>query len=500
LSSNTGMPFASRADNAERALVGALLNGSKKKSAIFEALGNGDCLRSQRLRSIYSVCEQMYLEGREPDGLAVADWFENKGSLGEIGGLSFLAHLETNSAIDVLVEPYCDQVQRAYRGRQAQEAAMAAIRKFEVGDDPDRVIEGHLQELSALAAERQPRTLKALPISELLSEKVPDVKWIVEEIIPSNGFGMIAGDSGVGKTWLLLDLALSVASGRPWLGTFPTIKGPALYIDEESGIALLKDRLLKLGYKEDLRDLPICFSTLEGLKVDTEQGRAKLRGTIKKYGAKLVVIDSFVRIHGGDENSVADISKVTEALSRIAREEDCAIVVAHHARKKGPALNDPGDRLRGTSEIKAALDVHLFVSREKGGAIKIRHDKARFGKTVDPLLVRLKEKEDGQLRLEAVREAVAKVEKAERAIMERVTGAKLHVLKSELVRVCKEKNISARTAGTALARLEEEGRIQATKVVERDERGRAKTLRAYIAKASSSNDSRPHGADFERGG
>ena len=500
MSGDTEKPLASRADHAEWALIGALLDRSQKKPAVFEALGDGDCLRSSRLRLVYSTCKQMYLEGREPDGLAVADWFENKGSLGEIGGLSFLAHLETNSAIDVLVEPYCDQVQRAYRGRQAQEAAMAAIRKFEVGDDPDRVIEGHLQELSALAAERQPRTLKALPISELLSEKVPDVKWIVEEIIPSNGFGMIAGDSGVGKTWLLLDLALSVASGRPWLGTLPTTKGPVLFIDEESGVALLKNRLLKLGQKEDLRDLPICFSTLEGLKVDTEQGRAKLRGTIKKYGAKLVVIDSFVRIHGGDENSVVDISKVTEALSRIAREEDCAIVVAHHARKKGPSLNEPGDRLRGTSEIKAALDVHLFVSREKGGAIKIRHDKARFGKTVDPVLVRLNENGHGQLRLEAVKEAVAKVEEGKRAIMERVTGAELHVLKSELVRVCKEKNISARTAGTALARLEEEGRIQATKVVERDERGRAKTLRAYIAKASSSNDSRPHGADFERGG
>jgi replicative DNA helicase len=499
LNGDTGRPLASRADNAERALIGALLNGSKKKSAIFEALGNGDCLRSQRLRSIYSVCKQMQLEGREPDGASVADWFENRGRLGEIGGLSFLAELEENSAIDALVGQHCDEVQKAYRGRQAQEALLAASQKLAAGEDSDRIAAMLSDRLSELSKSDQTHVLKVLPISELLSEEVPDVKWMVDGIIPSNGFCMIAGDSGVGKTWLLLDLALSVASGRPWLGTLPTTKGPVLFIDEESGVALLKNRLLKLGQKEDLRDLPICFSTLEGLKVDTEQGRAKLRGTIKKYGAKLVVIDSFVRIHGGDENSVVDISKVTEALSRIAREEDCAIVVAHHARKKGPSLNEPGDRLRGTSEIKAALDVHLFVSREKGGAIKIRHDKARFGKTVDPVLVRLNENGHGQLRLEAVKEAVAKVEEGKRAIMERVTGAELHVLKSELVRVCKEKNISARTAGTALARLEEEGRIRATKVVEHDERGRAKTLRAYIAKASSSNDSRPHGADFERG-
>jgi predicted ATP-dependent serine protease len=259
--------------------------------------------------------------------------------------------------------------------------------------------------------------------------------------------------------------------------------------------------LLKLGQKEDLRDLPICFSTLEGLKVDTEQDRAKLRGTIKKYGAKLVVIDSFVRIHGGDENSVVDISKVTEALSRIAREEDCAIVVAHHTRKKGLALNEPGDRLRGTSEIKAALDVHLFVSREKGGAIKIRHDKARFGKTVEPLLVKLSEKEGGQLRLEAVREAVAKVEKAERAIIDQVTGVKQSVVRPVLQKtVCKEKEFSPRTFGNALGQLMKAGRLEESYVTERGDNGRVKTFKAYIAKASSGNDGRPHGADFERGG
>jgi len=65
------------------------------------------------------------------------------------------------------------------------------------------------------------------------------VKWPIEGIIPSNGFGMTAGGSGVGKTWLLLDLAISVAKGALWLGTFATTQGPVLYVDEESGIALL---------------------------------------------------------------------------------------------------------------------------------------------------------------------------------------------------------------------------------------------------------------------
>jgi len=125
-----------------------------------------------------------------------------------------------------------------------------------------------------------------------------------------------------------------------------------------------------------------------------------------------VLIDSFVRIHGGDENSVVDMSKITESLSRIAREEDCAIVVAHHAHKKSLASNEPGQRLRGTSEIKAALDVHLFVTKCKNDAFRIEHEKARFSKTLEPVLGKLQEDGEGRIQLTCSQESVVKAEEA----------------------------------------------------------------------------------------
>jgi replicative DNA helicase len=501
LSNHTENTLASRADNAERALIGALLCCSPKSDVIMASFGEGQCLLSPQLKRIYLACRTIRVEGRQSDLASVLDLLQNRGCIGEAGGESFLASLMDVFVTEALVEQHCDEVQKAFRGRQAQEALLAASQKLAAGEDSDRVAAELSDRLSKLSKADQTQMLKVLPISELLSEEVPGVKWIVEGIIPSNGFCMIAGDSGVGKTWLLLDLGTSVAKGVSWLGAFPTIEGPVLYVDEESGITLLKDRLNKLGRQEDLRDLPIYFSTLEGLKVDTQQGRAKLRGTIKKYGAKLVVIDSFVRIHGGDENSVVDISKVTEALSRIAREEDCAIVVAHHARKKGLTLNEPGDRLRGTSEIKAALDVHLFVSREKGGAIKIRHDKARFGKTVEPLLVNLKENGEGRIQLTCEKESVAKVEAAKKGIEEHLKEAQENVLRRDLEpAVCKEKDISKRIFAEGLKQLKEEGKLEESTQSEPTDKGGTRTLKAYRWSGRSCNDRGPHGADFERGG
>jgi len=469
------------ADRAERALVGALLDCSQKKPHILATLGNGQCLRSASLRLIYSVCQEMQSEGAQPNAGSVADWLERRGRLEEAGGWSFLASLVADSAIDANVEQHCREVQRAYRGRQAQEAILGTLKKFASGGDSDCVTMELKDRLDQLSKDDHTTTLAVLSTSELLDQEVPSKKWLVEGIIPSNGFCMIAGESGVGKTWLLQELGLAVASGRSWLGKFATTKGKVLFIDEESGIALLKERLLKLGEPEDLRNLPIHFSVLAGLKIDTAEGREKLREAIKKTEASLVIIDSFVRIHSGEENSATDMSKVTEALSRMARELNCAIVPAHHARKKSLASNEPGQRLRGTSEIKAALDVHLFVTKCKNGAIRIEHEKARFGKTLEPMLVQLQEDAEGRIQLTCSQESVVKAEDAGRVIEGCLRGRDPDewVFRRDLEAACEEEGISKRIFAEKLKQMVAEGKLEKCKQSQPTEKGGTRTLNAY---------------------
>ena len=502
MSSHDGNPLASRADHAERALIGALLGDSKEKRTVFAALGMGECLSSHRLRVIYTTCLTILSEGREPDLVCLLDWLQDHGHLDEAGGATFLASLVRDLASDAMIELYCRDVLRAYGRRQAQEALVEAEKKLASGEHVCDVWTGLSQKISQLQQEEQSGGLKVLSASELLSEEVPEVKWCVDGLIPSNGFGMIAGESGCGKTWLLLSLSIAVASGTPWLGTFTTTKGNVLFIDEESGISLLKHRLLKLGEPEEMRSLPIYFATFEQLKMDTAQGKALLEATIKKTGARLVVIDSFVRIHDSDENSAGEMSRVTEALSRIARDLNCAIVVAHHARKpSSQASKEPGHMVRGTTEIKAAVDVHLFVTRDKNGAIRIEHEKARYGKTVEPVLVELEEDSEGRIRLSCVKEAVAKLEQAKAAIVEALTGAEQPILRRDLEAiVCREKEISQRTFAEGLGELRNDGKLEESFRTEHTAKGGTRSLKAFLLKRGSCNDSRPHGADFRRGG
>jgi KaiC/GvpD/RAD55 family RecA-like ATPase len=467
------------ADHGEHFLIGALLCCSSKSDLILASIEEGECLRSARLRLIYRACRTIMAEGRQPDPASVLDWLQNHGRDGEAGGGPFLASLVEIYSTEALVEQHCAEVQRACRGRRTDEALLVGRQRLAAGENPDLVTAELSDMLSNLPGDRESNALNVRSAWELLNEGVPPVKWVVERVIPSGGLGMITGEGGVGKTWLILELALSVASGTPWLGTFPTTKGHVLYVDEESDTALLQDRLLKLRDLQQFPELPISFSTLEGLRVDTDKSIGKLRETIRKTGAKLVVIDCFVRIHELDENDSGQMSRVLKALSVMARKYDCAIVVVHHARKPGPGSNEPSHRVRGASAIRDAVDANLLVSRDKTGATRIEHEKARFGPAVEPLLVRLVKEGERQLRLAAVKEAVAKLEEARRFIAEQVKAATQPVLGRDLRKAASKKGIRSRTLAQGLSELIRDGKLEVSTQTERTEKGGTRVLKAY---------------------
>ena len=79
--------------------------------------------------------------------------------------------------------------------------------------------------------------------AEMLSRPEPKLEWLIENIWVDKSRGMIAGNPGVGKTWLALEMLLSVASGGLCFGKYPTKKGAVLLIEEEASELNLSRRL-----------------------------------------------------------------------------------------------------------------------------------------------------------------------------------------------------------------------------------------------------------------
>lgn len=202
-----------------------------------------------------------------------------------------------------------------------------------------------------------------------LEEPDPSKLWLVEQIWQRAGTGIVGGSAKGAKTWLCLDLALSVASGTPVLDRFAVHRpGGVLFVSAEGGQAYLRERLNALCAHRGLNidSLPHALNIIPtAIRIDTQDGLGRLNATIEASRPVLVVLDPFVRLHRIDENSASSVSRLLSTLTELQQAHDLAIVMAHHATKQGGRRSDMGGQdFRGSSDIYAWGDSNVFLRRK----------------------------------------------------------------------------------------------------------------------------------------
>lgn len=178
----------------------------------------------------------------------------------------------------------------------------------------------------------------------------PPVKWLVHKVIKAGGLSCIYGMSGSGKTFLTLDMLLSVASGRNWF-EMKTMQVPVTYLCLESRNAIamriraweMNNQSCPDNFKQIHDDFDFKF------KKDVIELAELINNSNMNQG--LIAIDTFnASIHGLDENSSRDMGVVLQHLKLLSKLTDCAIAIVHHSGK------DSSQGMRGHSSLHAALD------------------------------------------------------------------------------------------------------------------------------------------------
>jgi hypothetical protein len=203
-----------------------------------------------------------------------------------------------------------------------------------------------------------------------LQEPDPEKLWLVEGLWQRNGTGIIGGVAKGAKTWLALDLALSVASGTAALDTFRIhCPGPVLYVSAEGGEGYLKQRLQALCAHRDLRleALPHRLEIIpRPIRIDTAEGLGRLQATVRAMAPTLLVLDPLVRMHRADENSAASVSALLSPLTELQQAHNLSLILVHHATKQGGKSKEmTGQDFRGSSDFYAWGDSNIFV-RKRG--------------------------------------------------------------------------------------------------------------------------------------
>ncbi len=211
---------------------------------------------------------------------------------------------------------------------------------------------------------------ESLPVmrASQLTEQGPESHWLIRSLWARSGVGILGGAPKCCKSWLGLDMAVSVASETLCLGYFDVADpGGVLVYMAEDALAVVKDRILGICRHRglDLENLPLDVITAPSLRLDLERDQARLASAVSQLKPRLLLLDPFVRLHRIDENNSGDVSKLLGYLRELQRAHDLAIVVTHHARKNGPSGAQAGQGLRGSGDLHAWGDSNLYLRRTR---------------------------------------------------------------------------------------------------------------------------------------
>jgi AAA domain-containing protein len=229
-------------------------------------------------------------------------------------------------------------------------------------------------------ARRAPARLRtAWTATDLIAATFPDPRWAVPGII-CEGVNLLAGPPKVGKSWMSLDLGLSVATGGHAFGTIKVNPGPVLYLALEDTARRLQSRIRKIltGKATTAGAVP---DGLDGLHLVTtcppitQGGDEAIAAWLDAHpSTRLVVIDVFAKVRGSAPAGASAYDADYFAVGRIKKLADhygVAIVLVHHVRKQ--SHEDFLSEVSGTNGIAGAADATIVLKRARGQADGMLH-------------------------------------------------------------------------------------------------------------------------------
>ncbi|MBZ0269101.1 bifunctional DNA primase/polymerase, partial [bacterium] len=305
----------------------------------------------------------------------------------EIGALLRRVRERRCDGLDDPKEPFpAEEVDRIARGMDRYPSANS----IEPVDPEGWLTNASAKSLEAIMAEEKPA-------------RPPSI--IGDGLLPERSLAAFFGASNLGKTWVTLAMALSVAGGRDLFG-WNTNANNVLYICPELDLVEFWDRVIAIeradcsircwnpnapAVRKDLeaarsRIFPITGDMLPHLPdLRKPEDRQAIIAAVRARSAKLLLLDPFALLHSASENSNDEMLEVLRGLHEIRVQADVTPVVVHHPRKGKPGQDDGGfDAMRGAGAIAAHARVILRLA-EKRGVLCLSCEKATHTRRPEPL-------------------------------------------------------------------------------------------------------------------
>lgn len=208
------------------------------------------------------------------------------------------------------------------------------------------------------------KELKMYSSEYIMNTPMKPIEYCVDGLI-SQGLFVLAGEPKVGKSWLALDMCLSIAKGEKVLGK-ETLCGHAVYLSLEDSLIRLQNRLYELTDEpsDNLNFAIMAESISNGLPEQIEYCRKRFDDL------KIVVIDTLQKVRNESESSYSSDYKELSVLKSLADKLGIAIVLVHHTRKCSDG--DPFNMISGSTGLSGCVDGSMVLIESKRGSRKAK--------------------------------------------------------------------------------------------------------------------------------
>ena len=206
--------------------------------------------------------------------------------------------------------------------------------------------------------------LRTVDGETLMSQPLRPPDFVVSGLL-SKGLHILAGSPKVGKSWLALWLAVTVAKGEPVWG-MNTRQGTTLYLCLEDSVLRIQNRLFEITEEAppSVHFCTECAPIGQGLEEQIESFVSEHPGTV------LVIIDTLQMIRPVHDATYANDYRDLSVLKRLADKHGIAILLIHHLRKE--KAEDVFHRISGTTAISGAVDSSFTLVEERRGSSRAK--------------------------------------------------------------------------------------------------------------------------------
>jgi len=219
---------------------------------------------------------------------------------------------------------------------------------------------------------------------DLMSSIASEPGWLVEGFWTRESHGIVAGEPKAFKSIMTLDLAISIASGQPFLGHFPVYHpGPVLIVQNENSDWIMKDRVHKIITHKGLTGkvkqkkhrelevtfpptLPIHFINQQGFQFGDPIHCEIVEKAIREVEPVLVIFDPLYLMFEGDLNTSKDLSPALTWLLKLKQQYNTAVVLVHHWNKGGQSPRG-GQRMLGSTTLHGWVESAWYLKVSNNG-------------------------------------------------------------------------------------------------------------------------------------